>query len=718
MNLAEAFKVAIPDIPIRVVKRNWVPRIDPKLIVRETVEDGKPFVNVLVPETRQYFPVAPEQWKLLSLFDGVRDFAEVAEQYIAETGAFLSEQDAREFAEQSQDLPLWYRSPQERNIALSEKLAQERRHKLGKQSRFSNLAEISFSAWDPDRYITRLHDKLKFVFSPWFILLNLLMFAWSLSLWLARWKEMGLDTVQFFDFSQKNLAGFAEFWGLMFIVGFVHESSHGLACKHTGGEVHRMGFLLIYLSPAFFCDVTEAWVYGGRWQRVMTMVAGLWSEMVLCFFATVIWWGTPQGTVTHRVAYEFILLAGIGAVIINLNPLIKLDGYYIFTEMVGIADLKENSTEYLYSWAKRHIFRLPVEVPYVRPRRAALYLPYAVLSELYGYTLLLVVVTLAYRVFYRYNSDWAFVPALLLALLIFRSRIRGLLRLLKNVYLDKKVRMHAWLRKPTALAIAAILLVLIFAPLTKHTVAARFIVEPYQRSVVRTAVPGFLETLSVSEGTAVTRGQVIARLQSLALAAEFAKAQADAQVAAERSRHAQLVYSDFGQKEQERKSAEERRRLLAEQVDQLTVRSDIDGVVTTPRPQDKVGTFLPAGSVIAEIADTSTLKVRIYVPEYDLRDVKLSQPVTLVANAEMGQLHSKVQAILPEPVAEGDPLLPKQEFRGAQVPRMFVATALIQNSDGALRAGETGLARIQVGRRSIAGICRDTVSDFLQSKIW
>ena len=36
-----------------------------------------------------------------------------------------------------------------------------------------------------------------------------------------------------------------------------------------------MGFHLIYLTPAFFVDVTEAWVYANRVQRIITMLAGM-----------------------------------------------------------------------------------------------------------------------------------------------------------------------------------------------------------------------------------------------------------------------------------------------------------------------------------------------------------------------------------------------------------------------------------------------------------
>ena len=39
----------------------------------------------------------------------------------------------------------------------------------------------------------------------------------------------------------------------------VHEFAHGAVLTYFGGQVRRMGIMLFYLSPAFFCDVTDAW---------------------------------------------------------------------------------------------------------------------------------------------------------------------------------------------------------------------------------------------------------------------------------------------------------------------------------------------------------------------------------------------------------------------------------------------------------------------------
>jgi putative peptide zinc metalloprotease protein len=139
-------------------------------------------------------------------------------------------------------------------------------------------------------------------------------------------------------------------------------------------------------------------VYSGKWARIATSIAGIWVETIFCFAATVIWWGTPAGTPLHEWAYKILLITGIGVAVVNLNPLIKLDGYYILCELTGIIGLKEDSTAFVSSWVKKNILRLPIEVEFVPKRRRIGFVVYAILSGIYSYTLLYVVVTFAYHV--------------------------------------------------------------------------------------------------------------------------------------------------------------------------------------------------------------------------------------------------------------------------------------------------------------------------------
>ena len=471
MNLAEALNAALPELP--QTRRKGFPKIDPRLLAREHVEGGVPVVVADLRGTTDLYRFTPEQWTLTQFFDGERSYQEIADLYTAQSGAVVGEQDVKQFAEALDSTGFWYKTPQERNIALSQKLAEKRERYTRKRFKVGDVSRIVVGHWDPDAYLDRAYHSLKFVYSRWFTLLTLAVFAFMVYVFIDRWGEIGADTLRYYTFSTKGFSDLAEFWVLFFIMAGLHETAHGITCKHYGGQVHQMGFHLIFLTPAFFVDVTEAWVFADHWQRLVTIIAGIWVEMIVCAVATVVWWGTAPATFVHDLAYKFMLVTGVAVVLVNMNPLIKLDGYYFFTELIGIADLKEKSTAFVSSWVKRHVWDLPVEVEWVPPRRRVIYVIYALASGAYSYILLLLAVRFAYNVLRRFTPEWAFIPALALAYFIFRSRLRTLVRFMDTVYLDKVEKVRAWLTPKRKTALGIVALVLLVLPIWRETVEAR-----------------------------------------------------------------------------------------------------------------------------------------------------------------------------------------------------------------------------------------------------
>src|SRR3954463_6206617 len=123
MNLAEALNSALPELPVNKARIKRLPRMDPKLIGRLQTEEGKPVVVANMRGTTYLYRFSPEQWELIQMFDGERTYAEVAQLFTQQTGAEISEKDARDFADALDDGEFWYRTPQERNIALMQKLS-------------------------------------------------------------------------------------------------------------------------------------------------------------------------------------------------------------------------------------------------------------------------------------------------------------------------------------------------------------------------------------------------------------------------------------------------------------------------------------------------------------------------------------------------------------------------------------------------------------------
>ena len=718
MNIVEALNVALPEIPERLTRQKRVPKMDPRLVGRDHVLDGVPVVRVLVPDNHEFHNLPPEYWELLQLFDGERSYEEIAELFTARTGIAASADWVLQFATENAEGAFWVKTLQEKNARFREEMLEKRRARTQKKSKWGNLAEITFPAWDPDAALTRIHNRVRFIFTYQFLLLSLTMFAFAAYVLVSHWAEIGHDNLEFYNFTHKGLGDIIEFWVLVCGIACVHEFCHGLACKHTGGESHSMGLLLIYLSPAFYCDTTEAWVYGSKWQRITTAAAGVWSSLIIYSIASFVWWGTAVDGALHNFVYVVMLASGILPVLINLNPLIKLDGYFMFTELIDIPDLKENSTLYVNNWVKKNIFRLPVEVPYATWRRRLLYVPYTFVSGFYSYGLLFFVVTFVFNVIHRYNPEWAFVPATLLALLIFKSRIKALWKFMRLFYLDKKDLVKAWFTPRHSAVFAALSLLVLLAPVWRETVEGRLVLEPVQRALVRVEVPGTVVQTNVEEGRNVLAGAPLLQLRNLDLESEAARVTAELRLASARSFQAQMRYTDFVTAERHREELTAHNRTLQEQMAQLTVVSPITGTVVSPRIGDLLGAYLPSGSEVMEIANTSLLQALVYVSEPDVGKIRLGSPAALHLDTQARSILGNVTFLAPASSEAEKGLFEQQEYKGIQGSRYYVARIPVANPGDQLKDGFTGNAKIFVRRRSIAGLTWESVNDFLRRKLW
>jgi putative peptide zinc metalloprotease protein len=714
MNLAEVLNVALPELPARRAAKSY-PRLRPNMIAREQVEGGVPTMVAMVPGGKHILRFSPQQWELLQLFDGVRSYADISEAFQQQTAMELGEDQVREFAEPLEEADIWYKTTLEKNVTGTEKLAEQRQRKKKKKI---DISFMSLSAWDPDAYLTKLHQAVRFIYTPWFVSLVLVMFAIMALIFVSGWREIWRDTMEYYSFADKGAADLLEFWLLFCGLGFFHESAHGLTCKHYGGSVHQMGFMLIYLSPAFCVDVSEVYVYGGKWQRAATILAGIWIELMFCSVASIVWWGTPAGSTIHDFAYKVMMITGVAVVLMNLNPLIKLDGYYLFGELVGVPAMKESSTEYLSSWVKRNVFRLPVEVPYLRPRRRWLFVSYALTSGLYSYLVLFAVVQLAYNIASRFSPQWAFVPALLLGFLILRARMRSSVRFMKDFYLDKQQSFRAWWNAPYKTVGAALVIVGLFVPVWRETVSGRFVLEPEQRAIVRASVPGQITAALADEGMPVAAGSPLLQLRSARLEAEADDAQASLRTAETQTREAELNYANLGSAQAERASQAGRYRAVSDQVAALQITSPISGVVATPRLQDRVGSFVQEGDELAEVQDASTLKARIFIPEFQIQRLGLGAPASLKLESLFQPIRGSVSSIAPAFSELPPGLVHEEKYKGIAPPSYYVATVLIANPGGMIRSGMSGDAKIQVRRLSIMGFIWEDVREFVQRKLW
>ena len=718
MNLTQALNAALPEIPARIISRRC-PRMPSDAVAQEHIEYGQPVVRVLVPSQEAIYRFPPQNWALIQLFDGVRSYEDIADLYSAQLGAVYGVDDVRDFAAALDALEFWYKTPQEKNILYMQQNAEGRKKLLkSRKNRYGDLSQILFPAVNPDPFLTWLHRYTSFMYSWWFTLLTLGLFAVMGAITITHWSEIGRDSLQFFNFSNKSWGDVGVFYVLALVTMCWHEIGHGHACKHFGARVPAMGFLLIYLTPAFYTDTSEAVIKASNSQNFVISLAGVWSELIICAVATIVWWGTPPDTTVHSIAYMLVLITGIASVLINWNPLIKLDGYHMLCELFDFPELKETSTLYTSAWVKRNIWRLPVEVPYVPKRRRLGYAVYALLSGAYSYTVLFVLARFVGNIFRNFNPDWSFVPELGTAALIFRSRIRTLVNFMKLIYLDKKDRVQAWLGSRQFLVVAMAALVFLLLPLWRDSVLSRFILEPAKSAVLRATVPGIVDAVYSSEGTFVSEGSPVASLRNLPLKSKLESTAADYKVASMRATSAEFRYADVGPAIQQRDQVAKQSQNLTEQAARLTLRSPISGVILTPRLADREGAYLPEGTALAEIADLSVMRARIYVSEYDVSKVSAGADARASMEGLVQKWTGKAVDISPVSTLADPSLVESSKYKGLIPPNFYCVRLLISNSEGTLKPGMRGTARIYGRRRSLLALGWQTVAHFFGRKLW
>jgi len=255
-------------------------------------------------------------------------------------------------------------------------------------------------------------------------------------------------------------------------------------------------------------------------------------------------------------------------------------------------------------------------------------------------------------------------------------------------------------------------------PLWRETVQGRLVLEPAQRAVVRIEVPGTVIETDAQEGQQVSPGAPLLRLRNLELESEAARVAADLRLASARAFQAQMRYADYASAERHRQELAARDQTLQEKLTRLTVSSPIDGIVVTPRVQDLLGMYLPAGTEAMEIVDTSRLQARVYVSEPDIGKVRIGAPAALRLDAFASSILGNVSFLAPAPSAAEKGLVDAQEYKALQTSRYYVVNIAVPNPGDRLKDGFTGTAKIFFRRRSIFGFAWQSVNDFIRRKLW
>ena len=157
-----------------------------------------------------------------------------------------------------------------------------------------------------------------------------------------------------------------------------------------------------------------------------------------------------------------------------------------------------------------------------------------------------------------------------------------------------------------------------------------------------------------------------------------------------------------------------------EQLRRTSIVSPISGEITTKDLDYLRGTHLKEGTAFAEVEDTRRVRIQIAVPESDIGEVKIGAKVSLrlwaYPNREFVGEVSAIQPSAEETTAIGETgqvsLLGTKEYISVTV------TSLMDNSEGLLKSGLTGQAKIHGERTIVAVAFTKAIVRFLRVELW
>ncbi len=384
-------------------------------------------------------------------------------------------------------------------------------------------------------------------------------------------------------------------WSLLVGLKVIHEFGHAYACKHFGGKVPEMGAFFILFTPCAYIDASASWGFPKRSHRLAVSLAGMYFESIAAMGALLVWTLTAPGLL-HAAAQYAVILSTVITIGFNINPLMKYDGYYILSDLVGMPNLKQQATAQVQAALKRLCFG--ISTPGAVASRAGQFalLGFGLCSSLqkalvlFGISLAIAwkipAVGLGMAAFYFASTLWQMSARLV-------SYIRTS---------DEVAPVRGRAMAVTLAGFAAVAGSVLFVPVPGST-EAQGVLGRQQEAILHASSSGFLVDSPVEAGKLLHAGDLIGKLENSDSREALARSSFKLQELWIRWQQAltrdvlaatdlQLQIAQI-QQEQQR---------LSQQVEGLEIRSPIDGQAILVPGLEQTGRFIKKGDPLATIA--------------------------------------------------------------------------------------------------------------------
>ncbi len=688
----------------------------PDLIFQKQVFKGEAYFVIKDPIALTYFRLQPEEAYILQLLDGKKTLKEVIEAFSYEfPNAERTPQEISIFCNQLGRSGLL-------NIAARSFVEFARQKPRAMNSLFmlwvkiiSKILFFKIPLLDPSPWLGKMVHAIRFAWNPYFVLGCISFYLFTLSWLFGHWEEVGVYMNKMSFFSPQSIF---LIWIAMLFIKTCHEFGHATTCRRFGGEVHEMGVCCICLMLCGYVDASDGWMMRKKAHKVYTTIAGVFVEFMLACIATYLWYFLSPGLL-KELMFRAMLIASVNTVVFNMNPLMKFDGYYVVADLLEIPNLRTKAITYCSYHMQRILFgyrNTMQERMLEGDSRQWVFILYALAAYFYMAGIIYGLSQVFARLLERYElKEFGLILGIAAQLSFLLSPI------IKIIYDGLKPGAHIIMLEPAwkrlskwGIGLSIIAIVMLVLPV-HYKVEAQGIIMAEDAAIVTTLTPGFLNAIEVSTGERVSPGQILGHLDNLELETQLRVAMDDLALA-----RIKLLYAEsqpeLGRAVENSLAYEGAYLTYIEaqrKVDELSLKSPMEGIVRTQDIQRLKGTYFNTEAPIFDIENQNSLKLMIPITEEQVTLLVLGGKVhgRILATGEL--LSSQVdfvaeQKALPEEYMHammdsfGGPLKQGITFGGAGQTGAFFAEAPIYNQPAYLQPHMRVMTTITGARTTLA----------------
>ena len=700
------------------------------LAIRDLQGEGQ--WTIKDPISQSHFQLSDQQWYLLQCFDGSSDLHEIRHRFEDRFAPLrVSLEKLSRFNTQLYEEGLLIaNSPGQGPLLLERSRRNAKRRRLG--SLLSILA-IRVPGYDAQWLLDSLAPLGRILFRPATVLLLTVLMLVACVLLIGRYDYLIAQMPSLGEFfHQENI-----FWLAMVFVGvkICHELGHGLACRRFGGECHEIGVMLLAFIPCLYCDVTDAWMIPNKWRRAVVSAAGIYIELWIATLCAFFWFFSEPGWV-NSIFLNVVIVCSVSTLLINGNPLLRYDGYYILSDLWGVPNLHQRASQAAWKPLKQWLLRSNSSPATLAGSRRGLAL-YAMLAAVYR---LFVVALILWALYKMLKSNHlqplgdTLVSATLLGMIAVPSWRAW--TFLKHPTAQRLIR---WGRLVSLfVVVVAGTTALLYCPWPR-TLEVVTVLQSQDARRVFAPLPGVLSP-QVLPDQQIAAGDVIATLKNIGLQieqeeleAELSELQRTVQELQLRSQREPELLSLLPTARAAMRRAKQQVDTAKERLSQLVIVTPCAGkVLSPPSPHvatssekklgawkgtpllaENAGCYLEAGELLCLVQAHPGLDALLVVPQSDMQFVKIGQRVRLCLDqAGTTTWYGSVANIASEqidgipPALAGDRRVAVRTNGGEQelAEISYYIQVLLDEQPPGIRHGSCGSAKIEAGNVTLGAL--------------